>query len=117
MLDAAGGAVIPGLHDHHLHLRGLLAARLSLDLSAADGPAAFDRMVIAAAAAGAGRWLRATGWNETAAGPLDRYRLDALTGAVPARVQHRSGALWVLNSAALRQVGADDSDAWRHRAR
>jgi predicted amidohydrolase YtcJ len=112
VLDAAGGAVIPGLHDHHVHLRGLLAARLSADVSAAAGPAAFDRVVAAAAAAvGRGRWLRATGWSETSAGPLDRHRLDALTGAVPARVQHRSGAMWVLNSAALRQVAADDSDA------
>jgi predicted amidohydrolase YtcJ len=112
VLDAAGGAVIPGLHDHHVHLRGLLAARLSLDLSGAADPAAFDRMVVAAAAsAGACRWLRATGWSETTSGPLDRRRMDALTGAVPARVQHRSGAMWVLNSAALREVGADDSDA------
>jgi predicted amidohydrolase YtcJ len=112
VLDAAGGAVIPGLHDHHVHLRGLLAARLSADVSAAADPAAFDRMVTAAAAAaGPGGWLRATGWSETSAGPLDRRRMDALTGAVPARVQHRSGAMWVLNSAALRQVGADDSDA------
>jgi predicted amidohydrolase YtcJ len=112
VLDAAGGAVIPGLHDHHVHLRGLLAARLSADVSAAADPAAFDHMVAASAAAvGRGRWLRATGWSETSAGPLDRHRLDALTGAVPVRVQHRSGAMWVLNSAALRQVGADDSDA------
>jgi predicted amidohydrolase YtcJ len=111
VLDAAGGAVIPGLHDHHVHLRGLLAARLSLDLSGAADPAAFDRMMTAAAAStGAGGWLRATGWSETSAGPLDRRRIDALTGDVPARVQHRSGAMWVLNSAALRAVGADESD-------
>jgi predicted amidohydrolase YtcJ len=112
VLDAAGGAVIPGLHDHHVHLRGLLAAQLSVDVSVAAEPAAFDRMVIAAAAAvGSGRWLRAIGWSESSAGPLDRRRMDALTGTVPARVQHRSGAMWVLNSAALRLVGADDSDA------
>jgi predicted amidohydrolase YtcJ len=112
VLDAAGGAVIPGLHDHHVHLRGLLAARLSVDLSGAADPAAFDRMLRAAAGSvGSCRWLRATGWSETSAGPLDRHRMDALTGAAPARVQHRSGAMWVLNSAALREVGADDSDA------
>jgi predicted amidohydrolase YtcJ len=112
VLDAAGGAVIPGLHDHHVHLRGLVSARLSADLSPAADPAAFDRLLSAAAAAVApGRWLRATGWSEASAGPLDRRRLDALTGSVPARVQHRSGAMWVLNSAALREVGADDSDA------
>jgi predicted amidohydrolase YtcJ len=112
VLDATGGAVIPGLHDHHVHLRGLLAARLSLDLTAAADPGEFDRMLAAAAAAvSPGRWLRGTGWSEFFAGPLDRHRMDALTGAVPARVQHRSGAMWVLNSAALRRVGADDSDA------
>jgi predicted amidohydrolase YtcJ len=112
VLDAAGGAVIPGLHDHHVHLRGLLAARLSVDLSGAADPAAFDQMVTSATASvSAGGWLRATGWSETTAGPLDRRRMDALTGAVPARVQHRSGAMWVLNSAALREVGADESDA------
>jgi predicted amidohydrolase YtcJ len=112
VLDAAGGAVIPGLHDHHVHLRGLVAARLSADLSAAADPAAFDRLLSAAAAAVTpGQWLRATGWSDISAGPLDRHRLDALTGSVPARVQHRSGAMWVLNSAALREVGADHSDA------
>src|SRR5262249_47411016 len=112
VLDAAGGAVIPGLHDHHVHLRGLVAGRRSAALPAAAGPAAFDRLLSAAAAAVTpGRWLRATGWSETSAGPLDRRRLDALTGSVPARVQHRSGAVWVLNSAALREVGADHSDA------
>jgi predicted amidohydrolase YtcJ len=108
VLDAAGGAVIPGLHDHHLHLRAALAARQSVDLSGAAGPAAFDRMLAEAARGAApGCWLRATGWSEHAAGQLDRHRLDALTGARPVRVQHRSGAMWVLNSAALRQVGAD----------
>jgi predicted amidohydrolase YtcJ len=108
VLDAAGGAVIPGLHDHHLHLRAVLAARQSADLSGAATPAAFDQALARAArAAPPGGWLRATGWSEPAAGQLDRHRLDALAGPVPVRVQHRSGAMWVLNSAALRQVGAD----------
>jgi predicted amidohydrolase YtcJ len=110
VLDAGGGAVIPGLHDHHLHLRAALAARQSVDLSGAASPAAFDQLVAEAArAAGAGRWLRATGWSEHTAGPLDRRRLDALAGRKPVRVQHRSGAMWVLNSAALQEVGADDA--------
>ena len=30
MLDAAGGALLPGLHDHHLHLLALAAAASSL---------------------------------------------------------------------------------------
>jgi predicted amidohydrolase YtcJ len=30
VLDVAGGAVLPGLHDHHLHLRAMAAALDSL---------------------------------------------------------------------------------------
>ena len=33
VLDVAGNAVLPGLHDHHLHLRAAAAAEASLDLT------------------------------------------------------------------------------------
>jgi predicted amidohydrolase YtcJ len=109
VLDGSGGEVIPGLHDHHVHLRAAVAARQSVDVSPAGSPADFDAIVSAAAAAAASpqAWLRFTGWNEHVAGQLDRHRLDALTGQVPVRVQHRSGAMWVLNSPALRQADVD----------
>jgi predicted amidohydrolase YtcJ len=120
-VDGGGGEVIPGLHDHHVHLRAAVAARASVDVSAAANPAEFDALVSAAAArassagassAGASSraWLRITGWYEHAAGAIDRYRLDVLAGPVPVRVQHRSGAMWVLNSAALRQADVDACD-------
>ena len=110
VVDAAGGAVIPGLHDHHLHLRAAVAARESVDASQVRDSASFDRLIAAAATADgatAGRWVRAIGWDEHSAGLLDRRRLDSLTGRVPTRVQHRSGAIWLLNSAALRAIGAE----------
>jgi predicted amidohydrolase YtcJ len=111
VVDGAGGAVIPGLHDHHVHLRAAVAARQSVDVSAAVTPAAFDGIVSAAATgASPDTWLRITGWNERAAGDLDRRRLDVLTGQVPVRVQHRSGALWVLNSSALRDADVRGCD-------
>ncbi len=111
VLDAAGGAVIPGLHDHHVHLRAVVAARASVDVSAAPDAAAFDRLIAAAAlTATPGRWLRVTGWHEQRAGWLDRARLDALAGTVPIRVQHRTGVMWVMNSAALHAAGAGDCD-------
>jgi predicted amidohydrolase YtcJ len=111
VVDGAGGEVIPGLHDHHVHLRAAVASRQSVDVSAAANPAEFDAMVLAAAARASPRtWLRITGWYEHAAGAVDRHRLDVLTGPVPVRVQHRSGAMWVLNSAALRQAGVDACD-------
>lgn len=110
-LDAAGGAVIPGLHDHHLHLRAAVAARESVDVSGAADSSGFDQMIRTTAEnLSPGCWLRAVGWDEDEAGPLDRRRLDVLTGPVPARVQHRSGAMWVLNTAALRAVGAEHWD-------
>lgn len=111
LVDAAGGAVIPGLHDHHIHLRAAVAARRSVDASQVLDTAAFDRLIAAAAArVVAGQWVRATGWDELRAGQLDRRRLDALAGQVPTRVQHRSGAMWVLNSAALCALGAERCD-------
>jgi predicted amidohydrolase YtcJ len=110
MLDGAGGALIPGLHDHHVHLRAVVAARQSVDVSGLARSADFDKAISSAAAnASPGASLRVIGWHETRTGSLDRYRLDVLSGRVPVRVQHRSGGLWVLNSAELDRVGAMSS--------
>lgn len=101
VVDVEGRAVLPGLHDHHLHLLAMAAASGSLDLSPpTDVEAAVRR---AAASARPGRWVRATGFVASAA-DLDRARLDEWAGAVPVRAQDASGALWVLNTAALRAV-------------
>ncbi|SHN47139.1 amidohydrolase family protein [Cryptosporangium aurantiacum] len=109
-LDAHGGALLPGLHDHHVHLRAWAATRWSVRLAGADGPDDFDRRVReAAAVAPPDVWLRGVGWHESTGGPLDRHRLDALTGGRPTRIQHRTGALWILNSAALLLTGAAGS--------
>ncbi|HLI24463.1 MAG TPA: amidohydrolase family protein, partial [Acidimicrobiales bacterium] len=62
------------------------------------------------AAATAGRWVRAVGYHETVAGPLDAAALDAMVADRPLRVQHRSGELWMLNSAAMAAVGLADAD-------
>ncbi|MFI0961312.1 amidohydrolase family protein [Streptomyces sp. NPDC021080] len=104
--DGAGGALLPGLHDHHIHLLALAAAGKSVDV----GPCAVDGLDALAEALRAATprhgWIRATGYHESVAGPLDRYVLDRLVPQVPVRVQHRSGALWILNSAALKVVAA-----------
>jgi predicted amidohydrolase YtcJ len=109
VVDAAGGALLPGLHDHHLHLRALAAAQHSV---ACGPPTVCDRdslaRALARAAAGAppGTWIRGVGYHESVAGPLDRLALDALAPAHPVRIQHRSGELWMLNSAACRALGS-----------
>ncbi|PND56837.1 amidohydrolase [Mycobacterium sp. ENV421] len=115
--DAAGGTVIPGLHDHHVHLRAAAAALDSVQV----GPAlvhsrAEFAAVLAAAPVGEDGWIRAVGYHESAAGPLDRSLLDDLTPAVPVRIQHRSGVLWYLNSAGLSRVGLPDHPDGRLRS-
>ncbi len=101
-LDAKGGALIPGLVDHHLHLLSLAAQMDSLSLDGVKERAACTAM-ISAVVAGLpdGRWLRATGYHETTCGPLHRADLDKLAPNNPVRVQHQSGAFWQLNSQAL----------------
>jgi predicted amidohydrolase YtcJ len=103
ILDARGASVIPGLHDHHLHLRAVLAARESVQLSTAD--VGNDLRAAADRAAGDG-WLRAVGYHEARSGPLDRDVLDSIVPERPVRVLHRTGEMWVLNSRALDAVGA-----------
>ena len=97
-LTGSGGALIPGLADHHLHLYAMAAAASSFDLSAHEDVTALNRFNTR------GEWVRVIGWDERQ-GDLDRDRLDQLVGDRPVRVQHRSGALWVLNSAGLRLAG------------
>ena len=107
VLDAAGGALLPGLHDHHLHLMALAAAQTSVRC----GPPAvrdLDGLASAlAASGGSGEWVRGIGYHQSVAGDLDRAQLDRLLPDRPARIQHRSGAMWVLNSAGVDRLGLD----------
>lgn len=113
-LDGRSGAVLPGLHDHHLHLRALAAAARSVPIGPPDVD---DHVGLAAAIATAaatrppGAWLRGVGYHDSVAGALDRHALDRLAPDHPLRVQHRSGALWVVNSLGLARLGADADDA------
>src|SRR6185503_4284259 len=107
-IDGRGGALVPGLADHHIHLLATAARRQSLVLDDVAGPAELRRRFRQALAACApGAWLRATGYHEHRAGPLTRADLDALAPTHPVRVQHQTGALWILNTAALARLGPD----------
>jgi predicted amidohydrolase YtcJ len=106
-LDGLGGALIPGLADHHIHLFALAAQSESVDLLGVAGPAAFKARIAEALPLRApGGWVRATGYHETMAGDLARGELDAVAPAHRLRVQHQTGSLWILNSLALDAVGA-----------
>lgn len=97
-IDGAGMTALPGLHDRHIHLLATAARARSIDLAAASIEAAIIDLLRAPRAAA---MLRATGYDERAAGLPDRAVLDRWEPDRPLRVQDRTGALWVLNSAAL----------------
>jgi predicted amidohydrolase YtcJ len=113
IVDARGNAVIPGLHDHHVHFLASAAAHESV---ACGPPQVFDAdslraaLRIGAKSLPSTRWLRGVGYHESVAGDIDRAWLDRVLPDVPARIQHRSGRLWILNSCALAALGElDDS--------
>lgn len=111
VIDGHGGALIPGLHDHHIHLMATAAAGRSVRAGPPEVSSAAelaDALRRADASLPPGAWLRAVGYHESVAGDLDRDALDALLPRRPVRVQHRSGAQWSLNGAACRAVGLDD---------
>jgi predicted amidohydrolase YtcJ len=117
VLDAAGATVIPGLHDHHVHLRSAAAALTSARVGPAEVRGRQDlARALADASVGGDGWIRAVGYHEAVAGPLDRTVLDEVSPAVPVRVQHRSGVLWTLNSAGLARVGLADHPDGRLRS-
>ncbi|RAY16169.1 amidohydrolase [Actinomadura craniellae] len=109
--DCRGGALLPGLCDHHLHLHALAAWRRSVRCGP---PEVTGRAGLAAALAAARPdehgWLRGVGYVETVAGDLDAAALDRWYARGPARVQHRSGALWTLNTPAMDAVGLASAD-------
>ncbi len=117
VLDAAHHTLIPGLHDHHVHLRSAAAALSSVAVGPREVHGTDDlRALLFAAPVGEDGWIRAVGYHEAAAGPLDRVELDAVSPAVPVRVQHRSGVLWTLNSAGLARIGLADHPDGRLRS-
>ena len=89
-IDGRGGALLPGLHDHHVHLRAAAAARGSVDC----------RQGLHVLATAEGDRIRGVRSGES----VDRNVLDGLVADRPVRVQHRSGALWMLNSAAIAEL-------------
>jgi predicted amidohydrolase YtcJ len=99
MLEAYGGALLPGLHDHHIHLAALAARAASI---ACGPPEVETRDDLLAALTRPGKdWLRGIGYHESVVGLPTARELDALVADRPLRIQHRSGRLWLLNTAAL----------------
>jgi predicted amidohydrolase YtcJ len=110
VVDAGDAAVIPGIHDFHLHLTGMARARRQVDLSAAaDADALLATAAGAVARLPAGAWLTGGRWREPImAGAIER--LAAAVGDRPAYlVAHDGHSAWA-SPAALAAAGIDDAD-------
>ncbi|WP_410876021.1 amidohydrolase family protein [Nocardia sp. A7] len=109
-IDARGGWLIPGLHDHHIHLRALAATFGSTRLGPPDIRTATEFIAELRdrdRSLPPNSWIRGVHYHESVAGVLDRTALDRIVSTRPVRIQHRSGALWMLNSAACAVVDLD----------
>jgi predicted amidohydrolase YtcJ len=109
----------PASTTNHVHLLATAAA----DESILAGPPQVNNaeqfastLRAALALTPPGSWLRAVGYDETVSGDLDRVALDAIVPDHCVRVQHCSGALWVLNTMALRALGIESATGRPYRS-
>jgi predicted amidohydrolase YtcJ len=106
VFDARGGAVLPGLHDHHLHLYSLAASHASVFCGPPQVVNAEQLAAVLRKDNGDG-WVRGVGYHDSVAGELTRWQLDKYLSDRPVRIQHRSGKMWILNSLAVQLLELD----------
>jgi predicted amidohydrolase YtcJ len=110
VVDMGSAAVLPGLHDFHLHLVGMARARSEVVLDdAADFEAVLETVHAAAGKLAPDAWLRGRGWHEAALPSGELLRLDAAIGHRPALVYSHDGHSAWASSAALQRAGLDSA--------
>lgn len=105
VVDLDGAEVVPGWHDHHVHLAAAAAAIDSLSLApdVLDAGGGLAEVLRTARRHRPTGWLRGIGYDLAQSGWIDRRDLDSAQVG-PVRVQDRTGARWVLDSAGLAGV-------------
>ncbi len=107
VVDAAGGAILPGFVDAHAHAAFAGVERLSCDLTGARSVEETLELVARAAASTDEEWITGGGWSHELFAHPTRQMLDSI---VPDRPVALSDAghhtLWV-NSRALELTGVD----------
>jgi predicted amidohydrolase YtcJ len=92
LIDARGMAVIPGIHDFHMHLVGLSRARRSVPLAdVASYAELVARVEDAAARLPADAWLFGRGWPEDRLDQGVLHLLEAAVGQRPAMLTSHDG--------------------------
>lgn len=115
VVDAGGGALLPGLRDHHIHLNALAMEARSVRCGPPQVRSMEELATVlrAAPAADDQGWVRGSGYHESVAGLPDRHGLDILVPDRPLRIQHRSGKLWLLNSTAAKLLRLNEQPPLR----
>lgn len=103
MIDAGGGALLPGLHDHHIHLAASAVRRQSIICGPPEVSNQEELADRLNSATGIG-WLRGILYHESVAGLPGARDLDAILASRPVRIQHRSGRMWLFNSLGLEEI-------------
>ena len=114
IIDADGGALLPGLHDHHIHLLSLAESLRSVDVSQVADAGQLRSRIRASADDAAERrssegWIRAVGYHESVVGDLTKHDLDEIVRNRPLRIQHASGAMWMLNTLGMELLGISET--------
>ena len=97
VVNMHGCALLPGLHDHHMHYFAASAVRSSVDCHAAKVKNKAALQLTLQQLPGEG-WIRGVNYHESIAGSLDRFAIDKFVSDRPVRIQHSSGKFWMLNS-------------------
>jgi predicted amidohydrolase YtcJ len=110
VIDAEGGCLLPGLHDHHLHLMSLAASMRSVFC----GPPKIHspRQLIALlqrTQPSDDGWIRGMAYHDSIGPNIDRHWLDQYAPDCPIKIQHRSGAAWIFNTQGLEKLGLKTS--------
>jgi hypothetical protein len=98
-------AVIPGLHDFHLHLVGMARQRREASLDGLHGEELLRVMVEAGARLPPDAWLRGRGWSEDALGSATLERINAAMSNRPALFYSHDGHSAWASPPALHRAG------------
>ena len=115
VIDLNGATVLPGLTDAHVHLSGVGAREMNLNLAGANTLEDFlTRVKARVDQARPGQWVTGRGWIETFWKPPvfpTRQDLDRIAPNNPVYLTRADGHASIANSAALRLAGITRSTA------
>jgi predicted amidohydrolase YtcJ len=110
VVDAGGAAVIPGLHDFHVHLVGLARTRSGVLLDdAPDGASVVERLAHHTATLAPDAWVTGRGWSEAQLAAVPPGAMDEAVGSRQAFVSSHDGHSAWASAAALRTAGIGEA--------